>query len=51
MDPQLLVEITAERRLKEISEEVTTKLQAAIESPHTVPLLHSGEVAPHAGMT
>ncbi|TPG37451.1 DUF302 domain-containing protein [Mycolicibacterium hodleri] len=34
MNPQLLVEVTGEPALREIADEVTTKMQAAIDSLH-----------------
>jgi uncharacterized protein (DUF302 family) len=35
MNPQILVEVTGEPALREIADEVTTKMQAAIDSLHT----------------
>lgn len=37
MNPQVLVDVTGEPRLTEIAQEATTKLQAAIDSLHTMP--------------
>ena len=35
MNPQILVEVTGEPALRDIADEVTTKMQAAIDSLHT----------------